>query len=130
MEINTQIFPIQIHAAFTDKVCILFGDSGEGKTFFFTALHDYCNLNEIKLTHFSSMNMSDMDSMLQYAASSDIVILDNADLYVSDKLLRGLLKTSKLILISVKDLTRIGSINYGIYDTVYEGETLEVARAD
>lgn len=128
MEINTQIFPIQIHANFTDKVCILFGDSGEGKTFFFTALHDYCDLNEVKLTHFSSMNMSDTDSMLQYAAGSDLIILDNADLYMSNELLKGFLKTSKLILISLKDLSRVGSISYGVYDTVYEGERLEVMR--
>lgn len=129
MEINTQILPIRIHANLTDKVCILFGDSGEGKTFFFTALHDYCNLNNIKLTHFSSMNMGNANSMLQYAASSDIIILDNADLYISDELLKGFLKTSKLILISIKDLSKIGSINYGIYDTMYEGERLEVIRA-
>ena len=56
--------------------------------------------------------------------NKDIVMLDNADLYISNELLEEIKKTAKIIIISLKQIYMIDTSNCNFYYVTYENSQI------
>lgn len=110
IEINEQYNGITINASFNSKLNILVGDSGTGKTLLLSAIDLYCLNNNIscRLCNYNDANLSP-EQIKAICAGADILLLDNADLYMNNSLLKELLTTSQLIILNMKDTSYINT---------------------
>ena len=108
LSVNEQYNGININVFFDSKLNILVGNSGTGKTLLMSALDLYCLNNNIKcrLCNYNDANLS-KEQIMTVCKGSDVLLLDNSDLYVDDELLKKLLGTSKIIIMSMKDTSGI-----------------------
>ena len=84
---------------FIDKVNILYDNSGAGKSFLLNVLNKYISLSNSSVFY---RNYNNLTGEIDYSA--DVVILDNADLYLTDEII-SCLKTSRCV--SVISLHRL-----------------------
>lgn len=104
------------------KWVFLDGDSGQGKSYLFRLLPNIATFVGIKVLVFDYKLIpgghDPFKSMSDWVA--DIVCLDNADLYLTQKLLNQLSELDCQFLVSLKDTTKFGVHNYMTGDIVYE----------
>ena len=91
MVINTIFNGITVNVELNKGVNLLSGNSGTGKTLLMQAIELYC-LNE---------------GISYICSNSDVVLLDNADLYITEDLLKEIKCGDKLIVISLKISNKI-----------------------
>lgn len=103
MKINMKFNSIDIEGEFTGQINLLAGYSGTGKTLLMKAMQLYCLDNNISYRYIDYKNKDDTtEQIYNYCKNVKIVMLDNADLYISDELLDELSKTADLIIMSLK----------------------------
>ena len=112
--------------ALIDKVCIFFDDSATGKTYLFGILHQLLLEKGISSFVFKSENLSEDGRIDERIFSSDVVFLDSADL--TQDVYDRLLKTSLLLVLSVKRLHDVNYGDYGMYTVSYEKDVLKTKR--
>lgn len=67
----------------------------------------------------------------QSMKKADVVLLDNADLYMTKELFRDLKSSGKQVVISIKHTERLGSFeNCGFYTVDYDGKSLRTVREE
>ncbi|MDO5150613.1 MAG: hypothetical protein Q4D76_14680 [Oscillospiraceae bacterium] len=113
-----------------DTVAILLDDSGTGKTFMFKVLSSYCVINQIRCEKF---DYSDEHRNLEYfrntIGDAEIVLMDNADLYMTQELLDYLKNSGKQVIISIKHIEKFTSCEgCGFYTVDYDGKSLKTVR--
>lgn len=121
---------INLSINITDPVAILLDDSGTGKTFMFEMLESYFVAKgiEYKKYDYSSEN-EDTDWFIQGMRKANIVLLDNADLYMTKELFNYLKSSEKQIIMSIKHTEKLGSFeNCGFYIINYENNNLKTVR--
>lgn len=111
-----------------DKVCIFFDDSATGKTYLFDILNQLLQRRGVKSFLFKAENLSVDGKVNDQIFSSDVVFLDSADLYLTQDMYDKLLKSSSMIILSVKSLHEVNYRSYGMYAISYEGDTLKTKR--
>lgn len=127
MKINAVFNNINIEANFTGKLNILEGNSGTGKTLLMKAIKLYCLSNSIPYRHLDYTNKDDtVEQLISYCSKTQIITIDNADLFISDELLEGLCKTAKLIIISLKQTHLISMDKTHTYIVHYENNHLSL----
>ena len=78
---------ISLNINLVDMVAILLDDSGTGKTFMFQMLASYCVINKIPYEKFDySSENKDLEWFKYTMRNANIVIMDNADLYMTPDL--------------------------------------------
>lgn len=127
MNISCMYGSVSVNAAFKNGINLFYDISGSGKTFLFTIVKTYCEENSIRYEAFDYLNTNkSTNSILNSCKGADIVILDNADLYITKPLLAELQKLCPCILISVKDITKIPMRGVSMCSVTYTGNKLEV----
>ena len=111
-----------------DKVCIFFDDSATGKTYLFEILNQLLLKKGVKSFLFKAENLSADGKVNDQIFSSDVVFLDSADLYLTQDMYDKLLKSSSMIILSVKSLHEVNYGSYGMYVIKYEGDILKTER--
>jgi chromosomal replication initiation ATPase DnaA len=106
--IDTQIGDIHVDLKLTEQVNVFVGKSGTGKTYLFALMKAYCVANNISLTIINYNSVLEPEDIIHGCAKSDIVILDNADLYLTKDILDALRVSAKYILISIKNIYGLG----------------------
>lgn len=142
--INDCIGGILINANFKDKVCILKGGSGDGKTLLFSKLQFYYDDKGIPVALLNSSSFSnseilsirqgtcDIDHIylktLNASSGAKVILLDNADLYLTTDILNEMKTFGELIVISIKDFLKLQlDVNAcGFYKVVYENMCVKV----
>ena len=121
---------IALHVDLSDQVAILFSDSGTGKTFLFQMLASYFVIHGIPYEKFDySSENKELAWFQQSMKKADVVLLDNADLYMTKALFRDLKSSGKQVVISIKHTERLGSFeNCGFYTVDYDGKSLRTVR--
>lgn len=119
---------VHFDVTLSDSVCVFEQDSGTGKTFLFTTIAEYCVVNSLKCVTMNSSRLDLLDSFEGSVKDVDILLLDNADLYLTDELFKRLAKNAKRVLISVKDISRLSLNTAGFYFVRYVGNSLTVVR--
>lgn len=108
MRINTNYNGINIDITLDNKIYKLLDKSGSGKTLLMQAISEYCLNNSIThtLINYKQANIP-KDNIINSCRNIDIVMMDNADLYITDDILKEVSKTAKCMLISIKDSDRL-----------------------
>ena len=130
MKIDYEYSGIKVNADFKDNVNLLYGMSGSGKTFLFEIIQHYCKEKGIKNALFDFKTENTEDNMVAFCKDAGIVLLDNADLYISKELLARFMKECPCILISLKDYSKIGIKDVGMYSVDYTDKKMEVKRIE
>lgn len=118
----------------SDKFYLFLSPSGTGKTFLFNTLNEHLKNSGIGsvLINGELLNNLQGDSIIIenscLSEDVDVVILDNADLYLTQSFLDLLQQHNKRVLISLKDISRFSFKNFGFYKVMYKGDTLKVRR--
>lgn len=116
-----------IDVTFINRLNILSGNSGTGKTFLYRALEHFCLINNIKYKYLDFRSAEDtQEQIINICSDKDVLLLDNADLYLTESILKELRKDSnKILIICMKDTSRISIdsasrcyINYDGYNLV------------
>lgn len=121
---------IDLHIAVTDKIALLCDDSGTGKTFLFYMLESYLVAKGIAYKKFDyNSENEDLEWFRQGMKKADMLLLDNADLYMTRELFEYLKSSGKQVIISIKHTEKLGSFeNCGFYTVVYDGKSLKTVR--
>lgn len=120
---------LEVIAKFTDNINILFDDSGTGKTYLIGLLQGYCYENNINVCFFDS-NASDYteESIILNLKGRDMVLFDNGDLYLTDKILNYCRENNILVIVSLKNIVRLNTLDAGLYVVKYGNGVLRTAR--
>ena len=121
---------IEANVDFEDNVAIIKDNSGTGKTFLFKIIASHCAVNHIKYTLFN-YNHKDvsLSTFKQGVSDADVVIMDNADLYMTPELFEYLKKCGKQVILSIKQLHNLTTYeNCGFYKVKYVNNALKTVR--
>lgn len=121
MIIKYKYIEVTVDVVFKDHICFLSGDSGSGKTFLLRVLESYLSRKNISycLFNYSSMaavNGFDFDSV-------DVVMLDNADLYMNRDIYMKAKKSHALVLICMHSYSGFDPSGSGEYVIDHEERT-------
>ena len=121
---------INLSINITDSVAILLDDSGTGKTFMLEMLESYFVANGIAYKKFDySSENEDTNWFIQGMQKANIVLLDNADLYMTKELFNYLKSSNKQVIMSIKHTEKLGSFeNCGFYTINYDNNNLKTVR--
>jgi ABC-type ATPase involved in cell division len=119
---------LQYDLQFKDDICFLLDNSGTGKTFLFSVLRNYCYSNDIscKVLDYNVIGDSEEEIINSCKEHRDILIFDNADLYLSKNILENVNAT--LIIASVKNAVKIRTDNSGNYRLIQNDKVVSVKR--
>ena len=121
---------INLSINITDSVAILLDDSGTWKTFMLEMLESYFVANGIAYKKFDySSENEDTNWFIQGMQKANIVLLDNADLYMTKELFNYLKSSNKQVIMSIKHTEKLGSFeNCGFYTINYDNNNLKTVR--
>lgn len=112
-----------------DGFSLFMGNSGTGKTLLFNTIMSHCHINKIPYSYFNSSTLDtySKSSMIENCKNKEIILMDNADLYLTKDMLDKIKSLgAKYILISKKSM--YGLFNMGdkfkTYDVIFDGNSL------
>ena len=130
LEINSVVGGIKISARFADKVNILIGYSGSGKSFLLSLIERKYADNSLSVVSFD-YNLATENNVEEYirrASHNDLVLLNNADLYMTRELLEILAKVKCTVIAELKHAV-VGRVeNSGMYIVNFENDTIDVKK--
>lgn len=124
-EYSRIIFDIDIQ----DRINLFTGYSGTGKTFTFGAIQEYLASNNISTAYFDYRQMDcTVDQLISLCNNKEVIILDNADLYLTQALLDYIIDSNKTLLCSIKKPYKYRFRTFGKYTVNYENNKVTVRR--
>ena len=109
---------VNFKAEFTGKVNILSSPSGTGKTFLLHAIESFCLNQNIEYSFYNCRYcILDEESIKNLCKDSHVVLLDNADLYLTNELLSWFKTQNMVVLICMKNTSHLdmeGVIKYAV----------------
>ncbi len=121
---------LNVDISLSNKVCLLASDSGTGKTYAMSFVREYCIENDIRCTmvNYNDAEKSE-DEIIRYCVDSDVVIFDDANLYLTSSIIDRVYQTSKIIVVCAQDLFGFMDCDdTAFYSASFTGERLEVCR--
>ena len=104
-----------------DRISLFTGYSGTGKTFAFGAIQEYFVSNNIRTIYFDDRQMDyTADQLISLCDNKEVILLDNADLYLTQNLLDYLIDSNKILLCSTKKPYQYRFGVFGKYEVKYE----------
>ena len=130
LQFKKPINGVDFDVSFTDKVNVFRGSSGTGKTFLFNVISAYCAKNNISHAYidYKTVLTDDIDLILSHCKGKDIVILDNADLYLTPDLFQSIRDLGCTIILSKKTTFGLNMRDAHLYTVDYNGNTLSTRR--
>lgn len=127
LRINEEINGILVDANFSKGLnCIDLGMSGTGKSFLLSLIKAYCLKNSIYFKSFDyNSSTNDIISVLKGSEENiSVIMLDNADLYMTKELVSVLRNYSNaVVIVSIKKRLMLGS-SYKLIKLVYTSNSL------
>jgi len=118
---------VNFEAEFTGKLSLLSGYSGTGKTFLINAIELYCLNNKIKYAHVDYKFRDTKEEIIEgYCSDAEVILLDNADLYLTNDLLSALRKDNKFIIMCMKDTSGLDMADVDEYIVNYKDKKITV----
>lgn len=127
LRINLLYNGISINATFRNRINILSGYSGTGKTLLMQAAELFCMNNNIKCTYcdFRCAQLSE-EQIENLCKNSQVIMFDNADLYLTNSLLNKFRTQDKIIIICMKNTCKLDMYNVQKYLVTYENLSLTI----
>ena len=121
MDVKYKYMGVTIDAEFKDNICFLSGDSGSGKSFLLRVFESYLSRKNISYCLF---NYSSMVAVRGFDFDSvDVVMLDNADLYMNRDIYMKAKKSHALVLICMHSYSGFDPSGSGEYVIDHEEKT-------
>lgn len=121
MDVKYKYMGVTIDAEFKDYICFLSGDSGSGKSFLLRVFESYLSRKNISYCLF---NYSSMVAVRGFDFDSvDVVMLDNADLYMNRDIYMKAKKSHALVLICMHSYSGFDPSGSGEYVIDHEEKT-------
>lgn len=129
LKINEKYNGIDVTAYFDAELNILVGDSGTGKTLLINAIDLYCLNNNIKcrMCNYNDINLTDKQ-LLTICNDPDVILFDNADLYIRNDIIKELMNKHKIIVMSMKDISSISTSQSEQYLVEYNNLSLSARK--
>jgi ABC-type transporter Mla maintaining outer membrane lipid asymmetry ATPase subunit MlaF len=127
-ELKFSVRDLEYRLEFKNRICYIIDESGTGKTFLFSNLRNYCINNNVDfvLVDYNYSNKSEDEIINVCRNCSEIIILDNADLYLTPKIIDNL--KAKLVIASLKSSIGLRTDETGNYELVQNGNVISVKR--
>jgi hypothetical protein len=127
-ELKFSVRDLEYRLEFKNRICYIIDESGTGKTFLFSNLRNYCINNNVDfvLVDYNYSNKSEDEIINVCRNCSEIIILDNADLYLTPKIINNL--KAKLVIASLKSSIGLRTDETGNYELVQNGNVISVKR--
>lgn len=121
---------VNFDVSFIDSINVIRGSSGTGKTFLFNVISAYCAKNNITHAYidYKTVLTGDTDLILPHCKGKDIVILDNADLYLTSDLFQSIRDLGCTIILSKKTTFGLNMRGAHLYTIDYKGNVLATRR--
>lgn len=118
---------VNVAAQFNNKWNMLSGYSGTGKTFLMQAIKLFCMNDEIRCVY-CDYNFLDkeLNQVKDFCKNAEIALLDNADLYITYELFEWFKQTGKLLIICMKDTSKIDMEDVYEYLVNYENMSITI----
>lgn len=119
-----------VNCSFGSGVYVFQSESGSGKTFFFQIVASVCNEKGVscKFFHSSSINLSS-DNIIKSANDFDVVIFDNADLYLTQRIVDNI-RDDQIVFISMKYPFKLNIKNRKLIAIRYDGSSIKFSRRE
>lgn len=128
IKIEENLGGIDFSIQFDDRVNLLTGHSGTGKTFMLKMMADYFMLEGVSCAFFNRKTMElSQKAMKEACIGKDVIIFDDADLYLTQELLDYASDVGTVI-VSMKSFYTLGFKSLGFYLVEYSENRLEVRR--
>lgn len=116
---------VQVTANFINRLNMLSGYSGTGKTFLMQAIELFCVNSSIECVY-CNFRFKDytQEQIEEVCKNAQVVLLDNADLYLTNELNLWLKSTDKFIIMCMKDTSHVDMENVHKYIVTYANTTL------
>lgn len=128
MKIDMMYNGISIKVNIDNELNILAGNSGTGKTLLMKAVQLHCLKNKIKHIYCDSdcISLSE-EQIASICSDKEVVLLDNADLYLNNELLTKIRSNiDKTIIICMKDTSELNIHTASEYIVKYKDKSLTV----
>ena len=127
MKIDFNYGSIDVKVDLKDKICVFYDMSGTGKTFLFTMLKSYfldtgISFISVDYTNYKILNGCD------FSDDTEVIILDNADLYMTGDMFSKLEKSNKSVIMSIKSIKGLNQRYMGFYNVIYTKDKMRVMR--
>jgi DNA replication protein DnaC len=119
---------IAVEADFKDHINILFGHSGTGKSFLFSVLSNFFRRQGLACTYVNYGQVKSIEGILKGIDNLDVLMLDNADLYMSREIFSILVNCRATVIMSIKSMKDVRRDKVGIYRVTYLDNTLSTER--
>lgn len=127
MNIVTEFNSINVDVTLNEGVNLLSGDSGTGKTLLMQVVEFYCLENDIRYAFINYRQARyTFEQIISDCNGAEMILIDNADLFITEELMKELKKIGKYILISLKDATKIDASNITEFLVHYENRKLRL----
>jgi hypothetical protein len=127
-EFNFTVRNLEYKLEFENRICYIIDESGTGKTFLFRNLRNHCLNNNIDFTFidYNYANKSEDEIINACRNCTEIIILDNADLYLTPKIIDNL--RANLVIASLKSSIGLRTDETGNYELVQDGNIVSIKR--
>lgn len=118
---------IHFDVCLEDRVNLFSGVSGEGKTFLFKTLKAHLKINGVSCIYFNNTATDFSEMAIKEACNNkEVIIFDNADLYLTQDILDYVTNISDTVIISMQLYCRLKFKSYRFYAVEYSGNNLVV----
>lgn len=108
LDIKYEYNGIDIEVSLYNGLNILDGYSGDGKTLLLNAIEAYCIDNDIIYAYINYRNMKEKDETIEaICTGKDIILIDDADLFINNTMLTYMIEHNKHIIMSIKNTYKI-----------------------
>ena len=134
LTLNREIGGVKFEVDFKDKVCVMMGFSGTGKTYLLRTLKSCLDAQEISCQYISPGNLSelgvsvsDLKDLIQ-RNHPRVVLFDNASLYLTDTLFQAAFMVCDYIVVGTNYLNHTKLKDCGYYAIDFTSDVLRVMR--
>lgn len=115
---------------FKDRINVIKGASGTGKTFLFNMISSYCTSNKIPYAFidYKFLASGDEDLIFYHCRNKKLIILDNADLYLTSELFNKIRNLNATIILSKKSTFGLNMDDAHLYTIDYIDDSLITRR--
>ena len=130
LKVKRKMYGINFDVNFTDRINLLKGASGTGKTFLLNALASYCTDNKIKYAfiNYKFLATRGESSIFAPCLNEELILLDNADLYLTPELFDEIRSLDATIIMSMKTTFGLNMDDVHVYSVDYDGSSLATRR--
>lgn len=126
--VNVSLETVNLDVLFEDKINLIVQDSGTGKSYLFSLLNEYCKHNGISCLLFNYSTLEFVNNLREHIKGKELILLDNADLYLDSDLLSFIEQQECMAVISIKSVAELYSEDAGFYCVEYTAGNLRTER--